>query len=566
VKSIVRFLNKLQILGRRENFDRDLAEEMAYHREEKEKDLLGKGMTPEAARYAARREFGNDTSLKEQSRDVVGFWFETTLQDFRFSLRQLKKNLVFTVTAILVLALGMCASISIFVFIDAALIKTLPYQNSSRLVGVFEKVALFEQSNLSIPDYLDWKKSNKLFTSLEAYQHHGVMLKSSSGAEPGNAGVSDGFFRVLGVAPILGRDFYAGEDLISAPRTVVLSYSAWQKRYGGSADVLGQSVTLDGEPHIITGVLPKQFHFVPAEPAEFWTTLHASSECDLRRSCQSFYGVARLRDGVSMQTALAEMESIAQQLQRQYSDSNNGQDAFVMPLSEVIVGNIRPIFLLLLSGAGLLLVIATINVASLLLVRSESRKREIAVRGALGASPARLIRQFVTEGLVLVAAGTTLGLAAAHWTIQLLLMLIPADIINRMAFLHTIGLNARVVAFAAGISLLAALLFTLMPALRLYSPEMRESLAEGSRGSAGNTWRRLGSKLVVLELATRWYFWSLPDRWARAYTTFSAWILVCSPTTSPSCKSPHQTRVTPRTTRRLPSNAWWWTNSLAFRV
>ena len=501
--SIHRFLNKLRILAHRESFDRELQEEMAYHREQKIQEFQSRGMTPQSARHAVSREFGNDTSLKEQSRDVIGFWFETTLQDFRFSLRQLRKNLVFTSTAICVLALGTCASISIFAFVDAALIKPLPYQDPSRLVGVFERVALFEHSNLSLPDYLDWKKSNESFTSLEAYQHHGVMLNGASGAEPGNsARVSDGFFPVLGVAPILGRDFYAGEDLLSAPRTVLLSYAAWQKRYGGKADVLGQSITLDGNPHVIIGVLPRQFHFVPAEPAEFWTTIHASSECDLRRSCHGFYGVARLKPSVSAHAAAAEMESIAQQLQQQYPDSNSGQDANVFPLTEVIVGDIRPIFLLLLSGAGLLLVIATVNVASLLLVRSESRKREIAVRGALGASPARLIRQFVTEGLVLVAAGTSLGLAFAHAAMQLLTKLIPADLIDRMAFLHDLGFNVRVLAFAGMISLLAALLFTLTPALRLASPEMRQDLAEGSRGSAGNTWRRVGSKLVVLELAT----------------------------------------------------------------
>jgi macrolide transport system ATP-binding/permease protein len=503
VNSIVRFFNKLRLLLQRNTFDRDLAEEMAYHRDLKEKDLQGLGLHPQDAQFAARREFGNDTSLKEQSRDVIGFWFESTLQDFRFSLRLLKKNMVFTVTAIVVLGLGMCASISIFAFVDAALIQPLPYHDPSRLVGVFEKVALFDHSNLSIPDYLDWKKSNTSFTSLEAYQHHSVMLQGPSGAEPGNAArVSDGFFRVLGVVPVLGRDFYAGEDLLSAPRTVLLSYAAWQKRYAGKADVLGQSVLIDGDPHIIIGVLPRQFHFVPAEPAEFWTSLHASSECDLRRSCHGFYGVARLKDGVSLPASLAELESIAQRLQQQYPDSNSGQDAAVAALSDVIVGDVRPIFLLLLCGAGLLLVIATVNVSSLLLVRSESRKREMAVRGALGASPARLIRQFVTEGVVLVVAGTTLGMASAYWTMQLLIKLIPADLVNRLAFLHTLGLNSRVLAFSAAIAFLAVLLFTLTPSIRLYSPEMHQSLAEGSRGSAGNTWRRLGSKLVVLELAT----------------------------------------------------------------
>ncbi len=503
--SFRRFLSKLRFFARREKFDADLAEEMAYHRELKQRDLeaADPALSAKDARYATNREFGNDLYLRDRSRDVVGFWFETTLQDFRFSLRQLRKNLGFTFTAILMLALGMAASVAIFSFVDAALLKPLPYRDSNRLVGVFESVAMFKQSNLSIPDYYDWKKRNEVFTTLEAYDRNGVTLTTKNGVEPVRIGrVSDGFFRVLGVAPILGRDFAAGEDLLSAPRTVILSYSAWQKRYGGSSDVLGQTVTLDEKPHTIIGVLPRDFHFVPAEPAEYWTTLHPEGQCDLRRSCHGIYGVARLKDGVTLQQALANVTSIAQQLEHEYPDSNRDQGAFVAPLSEVIVGDIRPILFVLLGGAALLLVIAGVNIASLLLIRAESRRREIAVRGALGASPLRLVRQFVTEGLVVVFAGTAFGLALAYGGMRVLTSLIPADFIARMAFWQNLGFSPRVLAFAGLIALLAAILFSLTPSVRSASPEMREDLADGSRGSAGGAWRRLGSKLVVLELAT----------------------------------------------------------------
>jgi len=503
--SLRRLFNKLLFFARREKFDADLAEEMAYHRELKQRDILeaDPALTPKAAGHAANREFGNDLHLRDRSRDVVGFWFETTLQDFRFSLRQLRKNLGFTVTAIFMLALGMAASVAIFSFVDAALLKPLPYRDSSRLVGVFESIKMFKESNLSIPDYYDWKKRNEVFTSLEIYQRNGVTLSNKNGVEPVRIGrVSDGFFRVLGVAPILGRDFAAGEDLLSAQRTVVLSYSAWQKRYGGSPDVIGQSVILDEKPHIIIGVLPRDFHFVPAEPAEFWTTLHPDQGCDLRRGCHGMNGVARLKDGVTLRQALANVTSIAQQLEREYPDSNRDQGAYVTPLSEYIVGDIRPILFVLLGGASLLLIIAGFNIASLLLIRAESRRREIAVRGALGASPLRLIRQFVTEGLVVVIAGTAFGLALAYGGMRILTSLIPADFIARMAFWQNLGFNPRVLAFAAVIALLAAILFSLTPSVRAATPEMRDDLAEGSRGSAGSAWRRLGSKLVVLELAT----------------------------------------------------------------
>jgi macrolide transport system ATP-binding/permease protein len=502
---ILRLLNKLRFFARREKFDTDLAEEMAYHRELKQRDLetSNPALTAKDARQAANREFGNDLHLRDRSRDIVGFWFETTLQDFRFSLRQLRKNLGFTVTAILMLALGMAASISIFAFTDAALLKPLPYKNPNRLVGVFERVAMFEHSNLSIPDYLDWKKRNTAFTSLEAYQGHSAMLQGKDGVETiGSARVSDGFFRVLGVTPILGRDFSLGEDLLSAPRTVMLTYSAWQKRYDSDPAVIGKSVTIDGHPHTIIAVLPREFHFVPVEPAEYWITLHPESECDLRRSCHSIYGVARLKDGVTMQQAYAETQSIAAQLEKEYPDSNRGQAGNVMPLSQYIVGDVKPIMLMLLGGAGLLLAIAATNIASLVLVRTESRRRELAVRGALGASPTRLIRQFVTEALVLVGTGSILGVAFAYWTMRLLANLVPADLLAHMAFWQNLSFSPRVFAFAAILALLAAILFSLTPAVRTSTPGMRDSLAEGARGSAGNAWRRLGSKLVVLELAT----------------------------------------------------------------
>jgi predicted permease len=427
---------------------------------------------------------------------------DNVLQDIRFAVRQLRKSPAFTCTSVCTLALGLCASVAIFSFVDAALIRPLPYANPSRLVGVFERVPMFAQSNLSYADYLDWKKLNTVFSSLAAYQGGGATLATPEGAQRApSARVSDDFFRTLGVAPFLGRDFQPGEDLPAAPRTVLLSYAAWQNRYGGQADVLGRKVTLNDEPNIIIGVLPAEFHFAPAGAAEFWTTLHASNSCDLRRSCHNLYGVARLRDGVSVRAAQANMVAFAQQLEQQYPDSNRGQGAAVVGLTETIVGNIRPILLVLLSGAALLLLIATVNVAGLLLVRSESRKREIAVRRALGASFARVVRQFVTEGLVLVAAGGALGLAGAWWAAQLLTRLVPARMIARMPFLNDVGLNLRVALFAAGIASIAAVLCAMTPVLHLSLSTTRDGLIEGSRGAAGTTWRRLGSKLVVVELA-----------------------------------------------------------------
>jgi macrolide transport system ATP-binding/permease protein len=424
------------------------------------------------------------------------------VQDLRYAFRQLRKSSGFAFTATLILALGMGASVSIFGFVDAALIKPLPYKDPNRLVDVTERAAMFPRANLSYPDYLDWKKLNQVFSSLDAYNGTGYLVRTSAGTEPvPGMRVSDGFFHTLGITPALGRDFYAGEDLPSAPKTVILSYATWQKRFGGRKDAVGETVTLSGVPYVIVGVLPQDFQFAPGRSEEFWTTLHASDYCGLRRGCHNLYGIGRLKDGVSVETARAEMETIARQLEVQYPKDNRGQGASVLPLSEVVVKDIRPILLVLLGGAGLLLVIACVNVSSLLLVRSESRKREIAVRGALGASRARLIRQFLTEGLVLMALGSLLGLAAAGSAMQILARLISKDMMAGMPYLRGLGLNPHVLGFALAVSVFSAALFSLPPLVRLPLTRLREGLTEGGRGYAGTLWRRFGSNLVVVELA-----------------------------------------------------------------
>jgi macrolide transport system ATP-binding/permease protein len=425
-------------------------------------------------------------------------------RDFRFAFRQLRQAPGFAATAIVVLALGMCASVAIFTFVDAVLIKPLPYRDPNRLVGVFETNALFIQSNLSYPDYLDWKRMNTVFSSLDIYQSQGYTLTTGEGAEPVRvARVSDGFFRTLGVIPVLGRDFAVGEDLASAPRLAMLSYGTWQTRYGGRRDILGQTATINEHPTVIIGVLPRDFHFAATGAAEYWLAFHPNATgCDPRRSCHGIYGVARLKDGVTIQAALSNVVAIAKQLEQQYPDSNRQQGGTLAPLNDVLVGVVRPILLVLLSGAGLLLLIAAVNVAGLLLVRSESRKREIAVRTALGASARRLTSQFVTEAVVLAAAGTALGLALAGWAIQLLKSLVSPDMMARTPFLRDLSWNGRVIGMACVIALGAAVLLSIPPSLRIWFSDLREGLAEASRGSAGTTWRKLGGKLVVLELAT----------------------------------------------------------------
>ncbi len=503
MNSIARFLKKLALLFRRRRFRAELEEEMAFHRQQAEREFIAGGMTPEAARYAATRRLGNATRVREKSHEVVGFKLETMLQDLRFALRQLRKNPGFALTAIAILALGIGASVAIFAFVDAALIKPLPYPNPARLVEVTESLPLFPRGNLSYADYLDWKRMNTVFSSMEVFNGTGYALMTPTGTEPvPGERVSAGFFRALGIQPVLGRDFQTGEDAAGAAPAVLLSYGTWQRRYGARTDVVGQAVNLSGVSYTIVGVLPQDFQFALRDDAEFWEALRPTTGCEKRRSCHDLEGVGRLKDGVMVGGALAEMQSIAKQLEAQYPDSNRGQGATVFPLSEAMVGQIRPILLVLLGGAGLLLLIACVNVSSLLLVRAESRRREIAVRGALGASRARLSMQFVTEGLALVACGLVAGLALAESGMRVLMGMISKDMMIGMPFLRGLGLNAHLLAFAACLAVLAGILFSITPILHFRFSNMRDGLTEGGRGSAGLLWRRMGANLVVVELAT----------------------------------------------------------------
>ena len=327
-------------------------------------------------------------------------------------------------------------------------------------------------------------------------------MRTGSGAEPVMADrVSGGFFQTLGVHPMLGRDFNPGEDRIGGPNVVLVSYGTFLHRFGSRREVVGQTVDLDNQAYTIIGVLPRTFSFAPGGNAEFWAPINSLSPHEHSRDFYNFMGIGRLRDGGTAQAAQSEMTAIAKQLQRQYAITGRDLTASVVPLSEVIVGDVRPILLTLFAGAGLLLFIACVNVASLVLVRSESRRREIAVRGALGATQARLVRQFVTEGLLLAAFGSVAGLLVAIGVMRFLSRLVPKDMAANMPFLSGVGLNAHTGTFAAAIALMAALLLAATPTLRLTFQKVRDGLAEGDRGAASRLWRRLGANMVIVELA-----------------------------------------------------------------
>ncbi len=440
----------------------------------------------------------------EQTREA-GVWRRLTLEsifgDIRFALRHLRKAPGFAATALLVLALGIGASVSVFTFVNAALIRPLPYRDPARLAGVFENTASCPQCTLSYFDYQDWKRGgSSVFRSLEIWEASAYLWRSPAGVEALRAGrVSGGFFETLGVTPILGRLFTSADDTPAAPRTVVLPYLTWQRHFGGRADVTGQIVTLDDNTYTVIGVLPRDFQFAP-RAAELWVTIHDPGACERDRSCRPFSGLARLNDGVSIAAAQANTSAIAARLQKQYPQSNQGQGAIVVPFSDVITGDIRPMLLILFAGSALILLIACVNVASLLLVRAENRRREMAVRGALGASLARLTRQLVIDAALLVALSVSFGLAGAWGAIHLLAALIPERVLRGMPYFQSIGFDHRVIIFVAAVSLLAWAVCTAAPVSRLSGIDLRTHLATGARSSSG-VWRRFGSNLVVIELA-----------------------------------------------------------------
>ena len=427
--------------------------------------------------------------------------FATTLQDLRFAIRQLRKSPGFALTAVLVFALSIAASTAIFAFVDAALVKPLPYRDPLRLVALFERIPVGERFHMSYGDYLDWKRLNQTLSALDVYRPGGFTRKTpSGGVEVPGAIVSGSFFRTLGVIPFLGRDFLPGEDLPNSQHTVILSYGCWQKQFAGSQKVLGQTVTLDGISAVIIGVLPQDFHFAPAPAAEYWVTLRWLFPLD-ERIGHPYYGIARLKPGTSIAAAHADLAAIAQRIALQYPHTNRDRTATVMPLTDLIVGDIRPTLVALILGVGLLSLIGFANVSSLLFVRAAGRQREIAVRGALGASHARLIRQFTVEGFLLAATGCTIGLVVTWVSVGILPRLIPRALLEGMPYLDGLRFNLHQLLFALAVSTCGGVLFSAGPALQLFLANMQDGLVEGGRTAAGRTWRRVGASLVVVELA-----------------------------------------------------------------
>jgi predicted permease len=498
---------RLRMLMHGRQFDADLEEEMQLHLELRQQEHLASGMTADSARAAARRRFGNVTALREKSHMAWGWeWFEHLARDIRHSLRMLGKSRGFTIVVVLTLALGIGANTAIFSVVYSALLRPLPYREPGKLFHLGESRSQADNSTngaqASYPDYLDWKHTAKSIQSFAAYSGDAFTLAANG--EPKNtfaAQVTPSFFSTLGVKPALGRDFLDDEMQPDGPHVTILTDGFWRTEFGADPNIIGRVIHLDGKPATIVGVLPRGFEFATANSAPLWVPIHQTGDLITRRSLHWLTVVGRLAPGVSPDQAHAEMQSISAQLSREYP-KENGSISFVMEsLMEQIVGKVRPILLILLGAVGFVLLITCANVANLLMTRSIGRRKEFAVRSALGASRASLLSQLLTESLLLSFVGAAIGLVGAHWGVNLLVAAIPESQLQAMPYLRNAGINLAVLLFLSGVTVLTGVLFGLAPGLDASRTSLNDVLKYASRGGTSAGHARLRNTLVIAEIS-----------------------------------------------------------------
>ena len=499
VHAVLGTWHRLVSLLRRHRIADEVDDEVRFHMEMQREQLERGGMSPTKAARAARRQFGNVTRLREETRAVWTFpSAESVVQDLTFALRTLRRAPGFSVVAVLVLAIAIGANAAIFSLVDAVLVRGVPYPESERLVlliGTVERTAIERRGN-SYPDFLDWRTQATSFDDMAAFTGRAVTIFGGETPERVQIeGVSASYFDVLRMAPALGRVFSHAEDEVG-DLVAVLGNGLWQRRFGGDPAIVGRSIRVDAATYDVIGVMPAGFAGL-SDQAELWVPIATTMRQAVResRGVRGFFAVARLAEGTELEQAQAELEAISIQLEEGYPDTNEGRAVEVSPLAVEAFGDVRPAVLALMGAVGLVLLLACANVATLLVGRSESRQREIAVRTALGAGWSRLLRQLVTESLVLTGVGAIAGLGVAWVSVRLLIAFSPLPL---PSFVEP-ELGAPVLVFVVGVALVCAVLLGIAPALHARVGRLTDALRESARGSSSTSFH-VRHVLVVSEV------------------------------------------------------------------
>jgi putative ABC transport system permease protein len=492
-----RIVRRLVALVTRNTRDREIEREMTFHLESIAREYVRSGMSEEEAARAARRRFGSVLRLKEEGHDVRGIRaIEDFIRDVRHTSRSLRRSPGFAVAVMLTLALGIGGNTAIFSVVDQLLLRPLPYPDGDDLVVVSE-VSATGGPEVSPANWLDWQRRSRTFRTLAAWRivPDGVTLSGVGEPTQLNAQiVSAEFFSVLGVAPILGRTLSHDDDRPDAPRAVVLSHRLWQQRFAGDPTVIGRVVRLNDRPAEIVGVMPASFIFVYPDN-DVWAAFRLDRTQPWRQASGRFLQVVgRLEDGSTLAGARAEMDAIARQLAAEH-EFNRNTGVKLVPLREELTGQVRTALILLYGAVALLLVIACFNVANLLLARSASRRREVAIRTSLGAGRLAIVRQLVVESLLLSIAGGALGVALARWSLTALLAAAPVDLLR----VPELFVDSRVLLYALGLSLSTGVIVGLVPAI----PVLRHSVPRSTRvsGSTLAHASRIRQTLVIGQVA-----------------------------------------------------------------
>lgn len=503
MRSIYKVRLRLRSLFRRGRVEHDLSEELRFHLENLISQNATEGMTPEEARFAALREIGGMDQIKEECRDMRRVnYVEDLLRDLSHGVRQLRRNPGFTAVAVITLALGIGATTAIFSIVNSVLLQPLPYRNPSRLVMVYhvppaKSFPGMTRFAVSPANYLDWRRQNRVFDPIAIYGFRGMTLNGREKPEAvRTAKVSAGFFSVLGIAPEVGRTFAPEEEQPAHANEVILGSAFWHAHFGSNRNIVGQHLRFDQHVYTIIGIMPPNFQF--PNWAQIWVPLGWTAKDRAIRDNHNYMVVARLKSGTGIAQAQAEMNTISSRLAQSYPNDDAGWGAVVVPLHQDLVGDVQPELLVLFGAVGFVLLIACANVANLVLEKMIARRKEIAIRAALGAGRSRVLRQIVSESALLALIGGLLGLVIAHFGVVLLVTFFG----HRLPRGEEIGLDVWVLAFTLIISLLTGLAAGLAPAWHFIKCDLNRALKEGlGRTDSDSGVTAIRGALVISEVA-----------------------------------------------------------------